>query len=456
MAIEGSKRYKGRYPCSMSPASACARVDPGDTTCLSLLRHTESSTVPQAGYNVDTAPASAVTCQILSCLCADAHRASVGGGDRSGTIGQRGTTHATPMHTDNFFTPVANPKPFFKAAFEGFAGSGKTYTAAQIALGLAARIGSTKPIIIFDTEKAAKFLQPLFAQAGMTLLVRESRSLADLQETMERLRQGAGDILLIDSISHVWEDFLRAYAQKLRRTRLEFQDWGIIKPAWKAAFSDPFVRDPYHSLMTGRAGYEYESERNAETGKRELYKAGIKMKVEGETAYEPDVLVLMERLQEMDGGSLTRVVRQATILKDRSTVIDGKTFENPAYADFAPVSEVMLDAPATVETAAERDAGTLVQTEEEQYARKQRRKVLLEEIEGYLTSVWPSQTAEQKKRKADALAWAFGTRSWTAIEMMRPEELATGLTAIQGFVQMAMAAQPAERKQEAPAEKADR
>jgi len=46
----------------------------------------------------------------------------------------------------------------------------------------------------------------------MTLLVRESRSLADLQETMERLRQGAGDILLIDSISHVWEDFLRAYA----------------------------------------------------------------------------------------------------------------------------------------------------------------------------------------------------------------------------------------------------
>ena len=94
------------------------------------------------------------------------------------------------MTTDNFFTPVANTKPFFKAAFEGFAGSGKTYTAAQIALGLAARIGSTKPLIIFDTEKAAKFLQPLFAQAGRTLLVRESRSLADLQETMDRAAPG--------------------------------------------------------------------------------------------------------------------------------------------------------------------------------------------------------------------------------------------------------------------------
>ncbi len=115
----------------------------------------------------------------------------------------------------------------------------------------------------------------------------------------------------------------------------------------------------------------------------------------------------------------------------------------------------MLDAPATVEAAAERDAGTLVQTEEEQYARKQRRKVLLEEIEGYLTSVWPSQSAEQKKRKADALSWAFGTRSWTAIEMMSLEQLATGFTAVQGFVQIAMAAQPAERTQEAPTAKVD-
>ncbi len=62
--------------------------------------------------------------------------------------------------------------------------------------------------------------------------------------------------------------------------------------------------------------------------------------------------------------------------------------------------------------------------------------------------------AEPKKRKADALSWAFATRSWTAIEMMHPEELAAGFRAVQGFVQMAMAAQPAERKQEAPTGKA--
>ncbi|MBI4600238.1 ATP-binding protein, partial [Candidatus Uhrbacteria bacterium] len=197
---------------------------------------------------------------------------------------------------DNFFVPVANTKPYFKAAFEGFAGSGKTYTAARVALGIHARIKSDKPVVIFDTEKAAKFLKPMFQEAGVELLVRESRSLADLKETMKRLRDGASDVLIVDSISHVWEGFLQAYAEKVRRTRLEFQDWGVIKPTWKREFSDPFVRDPYHVIMCGRAGYEYENEVNKDTGKREIYKSGVKMKVEGETAYEPDLLVLMERL----------------------------------------------------------------------------------------------------------------------------------------------------------------
>jgi hypothetical protein len=155
---------------------------------------------------------------------------------------------------DYFFTPIGNTKPFFKAAFQGFAGSGKTFTAAQVAIGLHQRIGSIRPIVIFDTEQASKFLNPIFAEAGIPVLVRESRSLADLKIVMDKMDGGLSDVLLIDSISHVWEGTLAAYAQKKNRTRLEFQDWGIIKPAWKSEFSDRFVRGQWHAIFTGRAG----------------------------------------------------------------------------------------------------------------------------------------------------------------------------------------------------------
>jgi signal recognition particle GTPase len=138
------------------------------------------------------------------------------------------TSPRGPKTQDNFFASIGNTKPYFKAAFEGFAGTGKTYTAAKIAIGLYKRVGSKKPVIIFDTEKAAKFLKSMFAAEGIEVRVRESKSLADLKETMTRMREGASDILIIDSISHVWEDFLKSYAEKVRRTRLEFQDLSLI------------------------------------------------------------------------------------------------------------------------------------------------------------------------------------------------------------------------------------
>lgn len=334
---------------------------------------------------------------------------------------------------DDFFAPLGNNKPYFKAAFEGFAGSGKTHTAALVAIGLHKRIKSEKPVIIFDTEKASKFLKPLFEKEGIEVLVRESKSLADLQETMKRMRAGASDILVIDSISHIWENFLNRYAEKVKRTRLQFQDWGIIKPTWKAEFSDPFVNDEYHVIMTGRAGYEYDTEINEDTGKREMYKSGIKMKVEGETAYEPDLLVLMERMQEMDGGDIKRVYRRAVTIKDRSTLLDGKVLENPNYKSFAPCIEALLTSPEKHETSTEVSAASLFKTEEERYEFRRERDIAIEEIEGFLTQIWPSTSAAEKKNKVDAIEYAFGTRSWTKVAQLFPADLKIGLEKIKEF-----------------------
>lgn len=342
------------------------------------------------------------------------------------------TDTAIQMDSDDFFSDLDNTKPYLKIAFEGFAGCGKTYTQALLALGLHKRIGSTKPIAIFDTEEAAKFLAPFFRDAGIKVLHKRSRSLADLKETMRRGRDGAFDILMIDSITHVWENFLHSYQEQKKRTRLQFEDWGVIKPAWKKEFSEPFVRDPFHALMTGRAGYEYEDEKD-ENGKRQIYKSGIKMKVEGETAYEPDILVLMSRFEELIADH-KEVWREATIIKDRSTLIDGKTFRNPTYESFRPAIERILQDAVKRDAAPERNAADLVQTEDDRRAWAKERDIALEEIEGYLTSVFPGQSAEAKKARVDSMDRAFGTRSWTAIQAKASHELRAGLERIKNYV----------------------
>lgn len=247
------------------------------------------------------------------------------------------------------FTELENDRPFLKLALEGFAGDGKTFTAVKIAIGVHKLIKSTKPIALFDTEKALKALKAEFDREGIKPVINASeRSLAAVNKAITWCEEGNADILIIDSITHVWEEFLKAYlnrpdkyGKEIRRNRLEFQDWGVIKPQWKEQFSTPFVLAKCHIIFTGRAGYEYTDEKN-EDGKREIFKSGIKMKAENETAFEPDILVLMQKQQELLQDK-PRIWRQALIVKDRTNTIDGKSFENPTFDDFFPAVKILLD-----------------------------------------------------------------------------------------------------------------
>lgn len=329
----------------------------------------------------------------------------------------------------NFFVEIGNDSPYVKAAFEGFAGSGKTYSAAQVCKGLHQQIKSEKPIIIFDTEKSSRFLKPIFTQAGIKVLVKESRQLIDLVETMKFCADGGSDVLLIDSLTHVWESFVNTYKAEMKRDFVQFQDWNYLKTKWKAEFSEPLVQARYNILFTGRAGYEYSNETNDVTGKKEIVKSGIKMKVEGETAYEPDVLVLMERFEE----TLTdkkAVWREATVLKDRSGLIDGKTFKFAAddasgyvWECFKPMFDYLTSDVVPQRVSPEGDTAKMIQKPGNNPEYDHKRKVLLEEIISVFEENFPKSTAEAKAIKAKITRNVFNTGSWSAIEKMNIEEL---------------------------------
>jgi hypothetical protein len=352
-----------------------------------------------------------------------------------------------PIMEDAFFTKIGNTKPYFKAAFEGEPGTGKSWSAALVAIGLHQKIKSTKPIVLIDTEKAAKFLVPLFEEHGIEAMVRETHSLADLVKAMKLCSEGYSDIIVIDSITHIWMDFQEAYKRKFNRQTFQIQDWMHIKSDWNRNFSIPLVQSPLHIIATGRVSDRMEQEVD-EDGRKEFTKTGVKMQAEKNAAYEFDVLVLMER-HELLTRTKREVWRQATVLKGRGNLLDGKVFKNPTYEDFAPAIESIIKDPVAARFSyGEQDAGDLMKSEQDKRQWIQAKKRWLEEIEGYLVSVWPSTSAVEKKNKTDALEYAFNTRSWSAIEMMSPETLEDGYALVREFAQRKIA----EIKGELPAE----
>ena len=81
---------------------------------------------------------------------------------------------------------ATNKMAYAKVGLYGDAGSGKTFTAAQIAIGLHQFADLKKPVAMFDTEPAASFIVPHFEKAGIEFfLFDESRALADLMAFMD-------------------------------------------------------------------------------------------------------------------------------------------------------------------------------------------------------------------------------------------------------------------------------
>jgi len=325
---------------------------------------------------------------------------------------------------------ASNRMAYAKVGIYGTAGSGKTRTAAEIAIGLHKAIGSKKPIAGFDTEPAFSFILPLFQKAGIELLVAdESRALVDLMQFMDEAEKSC-DIAIIDSITHVWRDAQESYLARLNDSRkrsgkkalyaLEFQHWRPIKAAW-ASFTDRFLSSKMHVIVCGRAGqiYEYQNKDDG-SGKKELISTGSRMAVEKELGYEPSLLI--EMVMNRDEG---KTVNVAIIQKDRADTINGNEIPMPTYAKLKPHFDALNIGGAHFESMEKRDSQAMFSDAEEgNWDNESRlRQIYSEEIAELMKKHHPSQSVEDKQKRGDLIEEFFATRSWTKVESTNSKEL---------------------------------
>lgn len=340
----------------------------------------------------------------------------------------------TKIKLTDFASDIVAKNQFIKASFGGFAGSGKTRTASEFVAGAYKQLKCTKPIMIIDNEKGSRFLIPFFKKElpGVKILLKDTTSLADVIQAMDFLDTGELDFLFIDSLSKVWYKYVAEYKEKNKITFMTLQDWGKILPAWQAEFSDRFVNINGSISFTGRGGFTYDKEEDTTDNngrvvkKGQFVKSGVKMKMAGETPFEPDLNVWMELEQDIQNGDV-KVWREAQILKDRSGMIDGKVFKNPTFKDFKPVLDFLSDLP-TGTVSGTSDNTNLAPAENydgRNYVKN--RETLISETEGAFHLMKLGTSSADKQLKAAILRRIWGVMSVDKLSDVKVPDLDSGL-----------------------------
>lgn len=215
-----------------------------------------------------------------------------------------------------------------KMGIYGPPGSGKTFTSLLLAEGLAALVG--KRVAYIDTERGTDF----YCQAVAGRAVHPeafdfdalyTRSLTEAIASVKALKSEEYAVIVLDSVTHMWEAAMAAYGGRTTSIgSIPMHAWGKIKKPYKELMA-LLLSSPLHVLICGRQKNLYETDEETE----ELRMTGVAMRAEGETAYEPHILIRMESARPKKSGEIGVTVAYAE--KDRTGVLAGRTFVNPTF-----------------------------------------------------------------------------------------------------------------------------
>ncbi len=333
-----------------------------------------------------------------------------------------------------------------KCNIYGWAGSGKTYAAAQIAIGLANLAQSKRPIAFFDSETGSDFwIERIEQLTGIRPVVAKTRAFSDLLQGLEEAAETC-DIAIVDSATHYWRELIDAFKRAKDMPadgKLAFQHWDHLKGEWRK-FTDLFVNNRLHMIVCGRAGNDWDYFKNEE-GKMELRKTGTKMSAEKEFGYEPNLVLENERISKMEwkeDPTAKGVIYTITVLKDRwpdSTIVgkqlefdpDNRDGDNPVFEALRPHIDRLNLGGEQLGLDTSRTSEGMFQDGRGDYERKRRDKaIVLEAIPAFISYNILGQSAAEKKRKQELIQDAFGTMSWKSVEERCLPELRAGFRSI--------------------------
>lgn len=344
-----------------------------------------------------------------------------------------------------------------KLGLFGIQGSGKSTTSFLIAIGLIKTFHPGGAIAMYDSEGASDFLVPIAKAEGVRFVRHKGTSFKDLVSVMGESERMGANVFIADTVSRAWVEIVEAYQKKKNRTRLEFQDWSVVKGTWREQFVDRYMVSPVHSIIVGRAGDEYDTvEVEGDNGqmKRQQERIGSKFAAEKGMGYEPNLLIEMEGRRTPDvqtegkrrrtrkhGG---RIIHVANVLKDRSRALMGKSFEfpnlndykvgdwKPVFNAFAPHWQFLNIGQQPAGTVSLAGSGEMF-GEDAQQSREnwgRRKEIASEEIKALLVFHWPGQDAESKRIKAVLINELFAVHSWAAVDSLRVDQLEEALAVL--------------------------
>lgn len=237
------------------------------------------------------------------------------------------------------FSKAKKEQRYIKIGMYGAQGSGKTVTALLFAEGLANR--EKKKIAYIDTEHGTDYYACAVAERefhpeAFDFDASYTRSISECIKDINNLDINKYGVLILDSITHIWEAAINSYSgKKTGAGGIPLNAWGDIKRPYKDLINT-LMNLECHVIICGREGMETE---NVEG---ELLVVGRKMKAEGETAYEPHILINMKQFRHADAS---KGVEKGQIVayfeKDRTGLFTGKSVVEPNYKTIEPLTKLL-------------------------------------------------------------------------------------------------------------------